>query len=68
MPGGRPFINLPNPTGPGVISTQLSVPSTKCGIVIGKSKYRFVVNIMYIILYTRILSKYVAILKIFSKI
>ena len=38
MPGGRPFINLPNPTGPGVINSQLSVPSTKCGVVIGKSK------------------------------
>jgi len=38
MPSGRPFINLPNPTGPGVINSQLSVPSTKCGVVIGKSK------------------------------
>ncbi|XP_065917318.1 far upstream element-binding protein 3-like isoform X4 [Dysidea avara] len=37
MPSGRPFINLPNPTGPGVVTTQLAVPSTKCGIVIGKS-------------------------------
>ena len=38
MPSGRPFINLPNPTGPGVVTTQLAVPSTKCGIVIGKSE------------------------------
>ena len=41
MPSGRPFINLPNPTGPGVVTTQLAVPSTKCGIVIGKSEYQF---------------------------
>ena len=39
MAGGyRPHVELPNPTGPGVQSIQFPVPSTKCGLIIGKGR------------------------------
>ena len=36
--GGKPRIDLPNPTGPGVTTVQVPVPSNKCGLIIGKGK------------------------------
>ena len=37
--GFKPRLELPNPTGPGVQTVQFPVPSGKCGLVIGKGMW-----------------------------
>ena len=36
--GLKPRLELPNPSGPGVTTVQVPVPSGKCGLVIGKGE------------------------------